>query len=68
MSIFRSDDPSKDFDRWDAERENWLARRPICVRCNDPIQGQKLWDINGDLYCRYCARDEFEKYTEDYIL
>lgn len=67
MPMFRSDNPLDDFDQWDAERESWLARLPVCCRCNNPVQDEKLWDINGEIYCKECAEDEFEKYTDNYI-
>lgn len=62
-----SDDPVRDFESWDAEQNRWLEKLPVCCRCDRPIQGEHLWDVDGDLYCEECAEDEFKKRTEDYI-
>lgn len=50
----RTDDPLKDFDRWDAEREARLARLPICCECGDPIQQDDVVCINDCLICDDC--------------
>ena len=63
---FRTDDPARDFDRWDMERERRRARRPICERCGEHIQEENLWDIDGTLYCPECAKIEFERDTDNY--
>ncbi len=68
MSIFRSDDPIRDFNRHEAEQEAWLRKRPVCVYCGHHIQEENLFDINGELYHEQCAQSEFKKYTEDYII
>lgn len=52
----------------EAEQDRWLSKRPVCCRCEQHIQEEKLWDINGELYCEICADEEFRKWTEDYIL
>ena len=63
---FRTDDPARDFDRWDMAREHRKSRCPICERCGEHIQSEKLWDINGTLYCQECAAIEFECDTDFY--
>ena len=68
MSIFVSDDPALDFARREAEEERWLATRPLCCVCNRPIQEDRLFDIDGNLYHEECAEDEFKKWSEDYML
>ena len=68
MSIFRSDDPNLDFSRREAEEERWLESCPVCCRCHQSIQDERLFDIEGNLYHEECAEDEFKKWTEDYIL
>ena len=62
-----SDDPLLDFDRYDRQQTEELKKRPVCCRCCQPIQDERLWEFNGFLYCDDCARDEFQKDTEDYI-
>ena len=58
------------YSRWehhDAEQERWLDNLPECCLCNQPIQNERLFDIEGNLYHEECAEDEFRKWTEDYI-
>ena len=58
------------YSRWehhDAEQERWLDKLPVCCLCNQPIQNERLFDIEGNLYHEECAEDEFRKWTEDYI-
>lgn len=49
------------------EQERRLARLPVCTNCGEPIQGERAWRINGNLWCEECAEDEFKVWTEDYI-
>ena len=55
------------WERHEAEQEARLAKRPVCSYCDEPIQDDDLWDINGELYHTECAEREFKKQTEDYI-
>ena len=54
--------------RHNAEEERWLAKRPVCRICHEPIQDERLFDIEGNLYHEECAESEFKKWTENYIL
>lgn len=57
------------YDQWghlEARQTAWLQNRPVCSHCGERIQDEKLWDINGELYCPDCAEKEFCKWTEDY--
>ena len=51
----------------ESEQERWLDSLPVCCLCNHPIQDERLFDIEGNLYHEECAADEFRKWTEDYI-
>ena len=65
--MFYSYDPVLDAERWIASQEKRKARLPICERCGEHIQDENLWDIDGVLYCPECAKEEFERQTENYI-
>ena len=67
MGIHRSDDPVADFDRWDAEQESWLARRPVCADCGEHIQADHYFDINGEAICPDCMEGNYRKEIGDYI-
>lgn len=49
-----TDDPLRDFERWDAERERRLAQLPTCADCGEHIQEETAYYINGDWICRNC--------------
>ena len=52
--IFRSDDPLRDFDNWDAEQNKWLSKRPVCDECGEHIQDERAYYINGEWICPNC--------------
>lgn len=62
----RMPDNYSQWERHEAKKEAWLAKRPVCSYCGEPIQDDDLWDINGELYHTECAEMEFKKCTEDY--
>ena len=62
----RTDDPERDYDRYDAECEDRLDRLPRCIDCGEPIQDEYLYDLNGDIFCEECLKNNFRKNTEDY--
>lgn len=49
------------------QQEAWLARRPKCVHCNQPIQDERVFDVEGELYHVDCFNESHLKWTEDYI-
>ena len=55
---------TQELNRREAEEHRWLAIRPRCSECGDPIQDEKLYNINGDLYCEECI-ENFKEDTED---
>lgn len=68
IEMIWTDNPVADADRHDAEQQAELDRLPKCSYCNEPIQEEKLFDIEGELYCEEHAFELFRKDTEDYIL
>ena len=52
--MFMSDDPLRDYDRWEAEQEKRLAKRPHCADCDQPIQDEEAYYINGEWICEEC--------------
>ena len=64
-----TDDPEKDFRRWDAEmerkREEWEASRPKCAECGEPITDDHCIDLSECfddewVFCEGCAKAFFE--------
>lgn len=61
MSYFRKGDPLDDFDRLDRAQASSLAERPVCDICDQPIQDDHFYLINGDNVCPGCLEDQFRK-------
>ena len=64
--MFYSDDPARDFDRWDAEQERKRARLPVCEKCKKHIQDEDYYDVDGEILCEKHLKEKFGKSTEDY--
>lgn len=65
--MYITDNPDRDFDRMDREQQNWLAKRPICCECDEHIQSETCYEINGEYICESCM-DDHKKYTTDLII
>lgn len=61
MGYFRTDDPLTDFARHDREQAKRLAELPVCDICDNPIQDEHYYLINGDNICPECLENEFRK-------
>lgn len=48
----------------DAEQERRLARLPVCDYCEDPIQDDFYYEINGENICECCLDQFFRKDVE----
>lgn len=59
--MFYSDNPERDFDRYEAEQQRKLDRLPKCAHCGEPIQDEDCYKIDGDLVHSDCATDYLEK-------
>lgn len=66
MSAYRSDNPFADFDRWDADQQEQMDRLPHCECCREPIVDY-VWEIDGQILCEECAKEEYRKDAEDYF-
>ena len=62
-----TDDPIADFDQWDREQNEWLEKRPICADCDEPIQDDHYFDINGEAICPDCMEGNYRKEIGDNI-
>lgn len=65
--MFYSDDPVADFDRYDREQADQLAKLPVCEICGEPIQDEHFYLINDEFVCPECLKRDFRKDTEDYV-
>ena len=48
------DDPVADFERYDAKQNRRLARLPVCSDCDEHIQDETAYYINGEWVCESC--------------
>lgn len=49
------------------QTEARLAKRPVCCYCEEPIQDDFCYEINGECYCEDCLDMHFRKFVEDGI-
>lgn len=61
----RTDDPLKDFDRWEAKRSAWLGKRPLCEECGEHIQQEDAVYLHGKWYCDDCLSDLRKEVNSD---
>ena len=47
------------------EQEQWFARLPICADCDNPIQDEYAYYINGEWICENCM-DSYKREVEVY--
>lgn len=62
-----TDDPVRDHDRYQEEQNKWLEKMPVCSICDEYIQDDYLYEINDEVICEECLKDNFRKNVEDYI-
>lgn len=66
MPIFRSESLSRDIDNFLAAEERALERLPRCSECDEPIQDDFCYEINGELICEDCLKG-YRRSTEDFM-
>jgi formylmethanofuran dehydrogenase subunit E len=52
------------YDQWEAhelDQERRLAELPVCDICDDPIQDDFYYEINGENICEHCMDQFFRK-------
>ena len=67
--MFYSDDPARDFDRYDMEQERRRARLPVCEekKCRRVIDDEDYYDVDGELLCEKCMKNRYRRYTADLL-
>ena len=63
-----TDSPIADFNDWDDRQSKELARLPKCAECGEPIQDEECFEIDGEVICPQCLKDNHRKWTSDYII
>ena len=62
-----TDDPVSDFHRHDAEQEKKIEKLPVCDYCDEHIQDEYAYYINGEWICEFCLDRHFRKDMIDYV-
>ena len=62
-----TDDPERDFTRWDAEQAEFEAKCPECEICGQTITDETVIEVDGYYYHKKCFLKEHEIDLEDYI-
>ena len=65
--MFRTDDPLRDFDRYDAAMAALEAKLPHCDKCGEAINDDEYFYINDEVLCEECMRNEYARSTQDYL-
>lgn len=55
--MYYTDDPVRDFARYDAAQRAELAKLPRCANCGEPIQTEYMFDLPDGLWCENCIND-----------
>ena len=59
----RTDDPIADFNRYEAEQEKKLSQLPRCSQCDNYIQEETAYYIEGEWICEDCM-SEYRRVVE----
>jgi formylmethanofuran dehydrogenase subunit E len=66
--MFYTDDPIRDFDRYDMALAQREARLPVCEKCKKPINDDTYFEIDEEILCEKCMHDRYARSTEDWLL
>jgi len=55
--IFRTDDPTRDFERYDAWQAEELKKRPVCEHCGEPITDDHYYNLFDCRVCPDCLKE-----------
>lgn len=53
-----TDDPLRDFERYDAEQEERARNFPVCSICKDVVYDDYIADLYGNIICESCLEKE----------
>lgn len=45
----------------EAEQESWLDKLPLCEYCEEPIQDEYAYYIEGSWFCESCMNEHFRR-------
>lgn len=66
-TMYFTDDPIRDAERYMEMMDMKLESYPICAECGEHIQDEECYEIDGKLICEQCLKENYRRWTEDYI-
>jgi formylmethanofuran dehydrogenase subunit E len=60
-----TDDAVADAERYTYEQDKKLDKLPVCEYCNNPIQDDYYYDINGEVMCEDCLDTFYRKLNDN---
>ena len=67
MSSFGFREPWEYWDDRCEEEEEWEKLCPVCDKCGRPITDDTYYDVDGRLLHEDCMREEFRRFTDEYV-
>jgi formylmethanofuran dehydrogenase subunit E len=55
------------YERHEREQERELNKLPVCSNCEEPIQDETAYYIDGEFICLACMAQNYEVRVEDYV-
>lgn len=65
MTVMR--DPYDEFEAYSNRQEIKLSKCPKCALCDEPIQDEYGYRLDGNLYCWDCALEWLRDVAAEYI-
>lgn len=65
--MYYSNDPVADAERYEAEKEEYIKKYPICCNCKEHILDDFCYYIDEEFYCIECMERYFKKQTDYFI-
>lgn len=63
-----TDDPIKDFERYDRRQTEQMRKLPVCHCCKEPITSDYAYRWDDAWYCKACKDDLAENILEELYL
>lgn len=63
----RTDNPVADFERHDRRQAAELDRLPKCGYCDETVQDDYYFEIEGEIICEGCLIKHFRKAVDEYV-
>lgn len=61
--MYRTDDPDRDYDAWEADQAREMERLPICSECGERILDDFCYVIYDEIICEECMNEHYRKVT-----